>query len=164
MTDLVDPLRTLRPLREEEVAKLATVHEAPQSAPLAYDVYRVGDELVMEFDAPGVTPEDIDVTIEGRTVVVSLRRTFTRGPRIDVIESGRQHGAFCQRLLMGSQWDLERLDAHAENGVLSLRAPMVSDAASRRVHVTADRPGPSLTPPWEGTDPVASEVAVHTAA
>ncbi len=56
MTNTTDPLRALRPLREEEVAELSQVHEAAQSAPLAYDVYRAGDELVIAFDAPGVSP------------------------------------------------------------------------------------------------------------
>ena len=74
MPQIVDPLRTLRPLREEEIEQLTTVHDAV-ATPLAYDVYRSGDELVIEFDAPGVAPEDIDVSVEGRAVVVTLRRS-----------------------------------------------------------------------------------------
>jgi HSP20 family protein len=164
MTNTTDPLRALRPLREEEVAELSQVHETAQSAPLAYDVYRSGDELVIAFDAPGVSPGDIEVAVEGHSLSVSLRRNLTRGPGVDVIESGRQHGSFRQRLLLGSRWDLEGLEAHAENGVLYLRAPLVSEATSRRIHVTADVRAPSLTPAWAAVEPDVEHGSVHTAA
>jgi HSP20 family protein len=169
MTNTTDPLRALRPLREEEVAELSQVHEATQSAPLAYDVYRAGDELVIAFDAPGVPAGEIEVAVEGHSLSVGLRRNLTRGPGIDVIESGRQHGSFHQRLLLGSRWDLEGLEAHAENGVLYLRAPLVTEATSRRVQVTADVRTPSLTPPWAATaanqeEPDVEDGSVHTAA
>src|ERR1700683_1713843 len=100
MTNTTDPLRALRPLREEEGAELSQVHEAAQSAPLAYDVYRAGDALVIAFDAPGVSPGDIEVACASPPRPVSLRRNLTRGPGVDVIESGRQPSSFPQRLLL----------------------------------------------------------------
>lgn len=144
-----DPLRTLRPLREEEVELLSTArHQPVGAAPLAYDVYRTGDELVMEFDAPGVAPADISVAVEGRAVVVSLRRQLKKGARVDVIESGRQHGTFHQRLWPGDRWDLESLRASAEHGVLTLRAPLAAQVAPRTVAVTtAASPSETARPP-----------------
>ncbi len=143
-----DPLRTLRPLREEEVELLSTTHQSVGAAPLAYDVYRTGDELVMEFDAPGVAPADISVAVEGRAVVVSLRRQLVKGARGDVIESGRQHGTFSQRLWPGDRWDLESLWASAEHGVLTLRASLAAQVAPRTIAVTtAASPGEIARPP-----------------
>jgi HSP20 family protein len=141
-TVAVDPLRTLRPLREEEVELLSTTHEPTGAPPLAYDVYRTGDELVIEFDAPGVVPSDISVAVEGRAVVVNLQRDLAKGPGIDVIESGRPHGTFRQRLWLGDRWNIERLRAHAENGVLTVRAPLAAQLSPRTVHVTTTGPAP----------------------
>ena len=132
----VDPLRSLRPLREEEVELLSTTHEPAGAPPLAYDVYRVGDELVIEFDAPGVAPSDISVAVEGRAVVVSLRREMAKGPGVDVIESGRPHGSFNQRLWLGDRWDVDSLRASAAHGVLTLRAPLAAQLMRRAVEVT----------------------------
>ena len=136
MPQIVDPLRALRPLREEDIEQLTTVHEAV-ATPLAYDVYRSGDELVIEFDAPGVAPEDIDVSVEGRAVVVTLRRQLAKGPGVDVIETGRQHGMFRQRLWVGDSWNLHELRAHAEHGVLAVRTPVAAAAGSRRIEVAS---------------------------
>jgi HSP20 family protein len=135
-------LRTLRPLREEEVEQLTTMHGLDGAPPLAYDVYRVGDELVIEFDAPGVAPSDISVAVEGRAIVVRLRRELAKGPGIDVIESGRQHGVFHQRLWLGDRWDVDSLKAHAEHGVLIVRAPLAAQVTPRTVEVTSAA-GPS---------------------
>jgi len=152
-TIAVDPLRTLRPLREEEVELLSTAHESNGAPPLAYDVYRTGDELVIEFDAPGVAPSDISVTVEGRAIVVSLRREFAKGPGIDVIESGRQHGTFRQRLWLGDRWDAESLRASAEHGVLIVRAPLAARAIPRSVEVTTAEASPAGAPHGNGAVP-----------
>ncbi len=133
-----DPLDALRPLREEDVHELTREHEGEGAQPLAYDVYRDGQELVMEFDAPGVVPADIALVVEGRTVDVSLGRTLAHGRGIDVIEAGRQHGTFRRRLWLGDRWDTDRLSARAENGVLTVRgAPRRSCTSARHTRGVA---------------------------
>jgi HSP20 family protein len=166
---IVDPLRALRPLREAEIEQLTAVHE-PAATPLAYDVYRSGDELVIEFDAPGVAPEDIDVAVEGRAVVVTMRRQLAKGPGVDIIESGRQHGTFRQRLWVGYGWDLHEVRARAEHGVLSVRAPVAADAGSRRIEVASAGKDTQTAPPPRGYESserdvvVGGDASVHTAA
>jgi HSP20 family protein len=167
MPPVVDPLRGLRPLREDEIERLTTVHEAA-ATPLAYDVYRSGDELVIEFDAPGVAPESIDVAVEGRALVVTLRREQRKGPGVDVVESGRQHGTFRQRLWVGDAWDLHDVRATAEHGVLSVRAPVAAETGSRRIDVTAApaervSPRPAYEPQEDGAV-VGGDASVHSAA
>jgi HSP20 family protein len=162
MTQVVDPLRALRPLREEEIELLTAVHE-PDATLLAYDVYRDGDELVVEFDAPGVAPSDINVTIEGQAVVVSVRRELAKGPGVDVIESGRQHGTFRRRLWLGDRWDLQGVRAHAQNGALSLRAPLAA-TQSRRVEVTTSDDVAPSPPRHSEFDVFVEDSSVHTAA
>ncbi len=176
MTHMVDPLSTLRPLREDGIEHRATGQVSSGTAPLAYDVYRSGNQLIIEFDAPGVAPSDIAVRVEGRAIDVSLRRALNRGPGIDVIEAGRQHGTFRQRLWLGDRWDLAGLEAGAEHGVLTIRAPLAADIASRTVEVTpgatprgASSPDVEVADQWgqspEGADQhAAAATAVHSAA
>jgi HSP20 family protein len=162
-----DPMRSLRPLREEEIDQLAAAQPSPDGGPLAYDVYRTGDELVIEFDVPGVPPAEIDVSVEGRMIVVGLRRGLVRGPGIDVIETGRQHGAFRQRLLAGDRWDLEGVTAHAEHGVLTVRTPLTAATLRRRVEVQEPTAAGVITdtsPAAPSRPEVDIAKAVHTAA
>lgn len=91
---------------------------------LAYDVYKRADELVIEFDVPGIDPSRIEITLEGRTLAVSVDRQLAHGDGIDVIDCGRAHGTFSERLLLGNRWDPTGIRAHIEHGVLSVRAPM----------------------------------------
>jgi HSP20 family protein len=167
MSTVADPLGTLRPLREEDVHELTREHEGHGSMPLAYDVYRDGQELVIEFDAPGVAPGDIALAVEGRTVDVSLGRSLARGRGIDVIEAGRQHGTFRQRLWLGDRWDTDRLSARAENGVLTVRAPLAARAPRRAVPVAA-RPSLEQATTSQYDEPAApshsDEDEVHSAA
>lgn len=167
MTQVIDPLRALRPLREEEVTQLTT-HE-PEAAPLAYDVYRAGNELVIEFDTPGVAPSDIEVTVEGQAIVVTLRRELAKGPGVDVIESGRQHGTFRRRLWLGDRWDLHGVHAHAQHGSLSVRAPLAATTVRRvEVRTCEDRaPDANETVPRHHRtqlDEFADDASVHPAA
>jgi HSP20 family protein len=156
-------------MREDEIEQLTTVHEAV-ATPLAYDVYRTGDELVIEFDAPGVAPQDIEVAVEGRALVVTLHRQLAKGPGVDVIESGRQHGTFRRRLWLGDTWNLHDVRASAEHGVLSLRAPVAADTGSRRVEVATSSAKDATGTPRHAYDDseldvvVGADASVHTAA
>ena len=120
MPQIVDPLRTLRPLREEEIEQLTTVHDAV-ATPLAYDVYRSGDELVIEFDAPGVAPEDIEVRLDPSALTVSaLRRVQLPGSGAVIRRLEIPHGRFVRQIaLPGSA--LRIAESHYLNGCLEVR-------------------------------------------
>lgn len=175
MSTRVDPLRQLRPIREEDLSQLTDEHGAgPAGSPLAYDVYRSGHELVIEFDVPGVEPSELDVSVENRFLAVRLRRDLVPNAHIDLIECGRQHGVFTQRLLLGDHWDLEALQAEARHGVLTVRAPLAAPHVRRQVTVapaevfsgTASDPGAAVDREWtdDGRLVKAEGAAVHSAA
>lgn len=134
-----DPLRGLRPIPENELDELAPRVGAGGSPVLAYDVYRVGNEVVMEIDAPGVDPSQIVVAVEGRTLVVTVRREWVVGHGVDIVETGREHGVFTRRLFLGERWDLDRLRAEACNGVIVVRAPLVQHPRHRRIDLVPAR-------------------------
>lgn len=136
MTSHTDPLSRLRPLSEEQL-RFAVDHRGTTTAtaPLAYDVYRVGDELVIVFDAPGATPDQVQLDIDGPWVTVRVERTLPHGHGIDVVQVGRPHGSFSQRLFMGDGWDLSRAQAVVRDGVLEIRAPVATTNTRRRIRV-----------------------------
>jgi HSP20 family protein len=139
--DHVDPLRGCRPVRVEELEDVQARRRPSSPTLLAYDVYRSGDELVIEFDVPGVDPSAIELATEGSDLVVSVRRGLARGDAVDVVEARRQHGHFTERLQLGSRWSPSRLRARVEHGVLTVRAPVAEgDRRTIPVDVGATRP------------------------
>ncbi|MDA8381059.1 MAG: Hsp20/alpha crystallin family protein [Actinomycetota bacterium] len=138
----VDPLTHLRPIRGDELDALSAEHEVGPGGPLAYDVYRAGGELVIEFDVPGVEPSQIEVDLQGRTLRVTVTRQLPASVGADLIDTGRQHGTFTQRLFLGNRWDIAHLRATTRNGVLYLRAPVSIDVARHRIPVMDERAVP----------------------
>ena len=161
----VDPLRGLRPVRAEDLEDVLTRRRVTSPSVLAYDTYRCDDELVIEFDIPGVDPSGVDLAVEDGEVVVTVRRELVRGPGVDIIDARRAHGVFTERLLLGSRWDPARLRARVENGVLSVRAPLA--ATSRRsvpVDVGSSHDGPRHETAGDAADDLREPVGASTAA
>ncbi len=78
-------------------------------------------------------PETSTCPSKGSAVVVTLRRQLAKGPGVDVIESGRQHGTFRRRLWVGDGWNLHELRAQRRaRGPLRARARRRRRPASRR--------------------------------
>lgn len=129
-----DPTEALRPLPAGSVAE-SSAQPTPQSeAPLAYDVYRLGDTLCLDFDVPGVAPRAIQLALEGQILTVSVEREL-HGPGVEVVERGRVHGAFRRRLVLPEAWQADALQASCENGVLHIEAPMRRPAAPRTIEI-----------------------------
>lgn len=158
-----DPLRPLRPVPEEAIEAVTERESVPSGKPLAYDVYLSNHELVIEFDVPGFNVGDVSVELQDRKLVVNASRELHDGRGMDVIETGRQHGTFTRRLFLSDRWDVDRLSAAVEHGVLRVRAPMTKESTRRRIDVEAA----PLTPPAvtvEADDPVTASVTIHSAA
>lgn len=144
MTIHTDPLSRLRPLSEDQLRSAADRHSpTTATAPLAYDVYRVGNELVIAFDAPGATADHVELDIDGPWVTVKIERALPHGHGIDVVQVGRPHGAFSQRLFMGDGWDLSRAQATVRDGVLEIHAPVATAATRRRILIDNGATEPS---------------------
>jgi HSP20 family protein len=139
-TNRFDSTEGLRPFhagRSREMnAEVASPHA---EQPLAFDVYRVADELCIDFDAPGVDPSTIHLALENQFLTVSVQRELN-GSGIEVIERGRVHGNFEQQLILPGHWDIDQLRASYTNGVLHLTAPLRSSEPSRMIEVELSQP------------------------
>lgn len=134
MTKRFDPVEEMRPLPVAPFANLS--EQIGTEAPLAYDVYRSGDDLCMDFDVPGVDPSAIHLSLENQYLTISVSRELPDSD-IKLIERGRVHGLFERRLVFPSHWKLDELRASVANGVLHLQAPLRASHAARAIEVEA---------------------------
>ena len=82
------------------------------------DAYRISIEL------PGVSEDDISVTAESGTLVVSGEKTSKREDKGDTwYFSERQYGAFRRSFRLPADADEAAITAHVKDGVLDIAVP-----------------------------------------
>jgi len=132
-----DPFRELDRLTQQFFgAPQAGTWSRPAAMPL--DAYRSGDEFIVAFDLPGVSPDSIDINVERNVLTIKAeRRPLNLGDDVQVQMSERPLGVFSRQLFLTEALDTDRIQAAYENGVLVLRIPVAEQAKPRKVAVTA---------------------------
>lgn len=102
------------------------------------DAYRHGDAYIVEVDVPGVEPSTIDVTTDHHTLTVRARRELERPGGTDLVAAERPTGEFTRSLMLSDNFDVDRIAATWQHGVLTLRVPLSEKATARKIQVTTD--------------------------
>jgi HSP20 family protein len=100
------------------------------------DAYRTNDQLVIAFDVPGVDTDAIEVTVVNNTLKVVAPRPRGNDEGIQWLKTERPHGTSTFQLDLGDGVDLDTLQAHNHNGVLTITIPVI-EPATRRVQITS---------------------------
>jgi len=132
--DLVrfDPFSLLSEMdRLFERAVTATPTWAPR-----IDAFDREKELVIRVEIPGIKPEDVDITVEDRTLTISGKREFA-----ETTEQGGYHrreiftGEFKRTLVLPEGLNAEEITAKAEDGILTVTLPRRPEVLPRKVKV-----------------------------
>jgi HSP20 family protein len=123
-----DPFRDLDRLTEQLWGT------ASRPALMAMDAWRDGDEFVVEFDLPGVSPDSVDLDVERNVLTVKAERPALNGNR-ELIAAERPRGVFSRQLILGDNLDTERISASYNAGVLALEIPVVEEAKPRKISI-----------------------------
>lgn len=99
------------------------------------DVLRRDGELVIRLDLPGVQPENVDVTVDGHTLSVQATRDADMQDDDKVYVRGRIYGTLRRQLTLPEDLDADRVDAAFDNGVLTVRVPVMEHAKPRRIEI-----------------------------
>jgi HSP20 family protein len=133
-----DPLREFDRLTEQ---LLASTRAAVRAIPM--DAYRRGDQFLVHLDLPGVSEENVDVTVEGNMVNVRAERFMPHEEGDEIIVEERPKGVFTRQLLLGENLDPSGLQGSYDRGVLTITIPVSRAAQPRKVQIqaqsTADR-------------------------
>ncbi|MFD9481944.1 MULTISPECIES: Hsp20/alpha crystallin family protein [Streptomyces] len=100
------------------------------------DAYREGEEYVIAFDLPGVSPEAIDIDVERNMLKVKAERRPTDRPEgVQMDLSERPLGVFSRQIMLADTLDTERIQADYDAGVLTLRIPIAERAKPRKISI-----------------------------
>ncbi|MCE5232242.1 MAG: Hsp20/alpha crystallin family protein [Mizugakiibacter sp.] len=93
--------------------------------------YRVNAEI------PGVKKEDIEVSVEGNRVTISaeVKRETEKKGESEVCQE-RYYGKVLRGFALPAEVDSTKVEAHYDNGVLSLTLPKKGNGHGRRIAVS----------------------------
>lgn len=121
------------PFQELARPSVTGTRRAPVSMPM--DAYRDGDTVHIWMDVPGVDGDDLDVTVEKASLVVTAKRGWDPGDGVQVLAGERAQGEFSRTLQLGDNLDTDGLEASYEDGVLHVTIPVADKAKPRKVEV-----------------------------
>jgi HSP20 family protein len=102
----------------------------------ALDISEQKDAYVVTVELPGVSPEDLEITLEDGLLTLQGERRFQQessDQQYHRIE--RRYGSFRRSITLPSQVQADAIEAHFENGVLTVRVPKAEEAKPKKIEV-----------------------------
>lgn len=94
------------------------------------DLVDTGSTYRLEAEVPGVGRDDVDVSIEGRTLELS-GRVPPPGDEVTFLRMERDHGTFRRVFELEAPVDSEAMSAHLRHGVFTVTIPKLSDTEEK---------------------------------
>ena len=98
----------------------------PAAIPL--DAWRDGEQIVVQFDLPGVDMYSVDLDVPRNILTVRAERRRSTGENTQMIAAERPRGVLRRQLILGDTPDTDRVQASYSAGVLTLRIPVAKEA------------------------------------
>ncbi len=142
MAYYLEPMRNLARIQNEMSRWMHDVFDGGEAATgpglfaPAVDIIEHGDDLVLLADLPGVRREDIDVSVENRTLTLTgERKAPAAGEETTVYRSERPMGKFTRTFSLPATVDVSRIAAEHKDGVLRVVLPKAAEARPRRIEI-----------------------------
>jgi HSP20 family protein len=129
---------TFDPFREMDrmAARLLTDSGMQRgSSWMPMDLYRSDGHYVVNVDLPGIDPGSIDLNVDAGTLTIQAERTIGGSDQRQWLAQERPAGRFVRQLSLGSDVDLDHIEASYQHGVLSLTIPVAERARPRKIEV-----------------------------
>jgi HSP20 family protein len=103
---------------------------------LAVDLYKAGENLVIQSAIAGIRPEDLDITIQGDFVTIKGVRTKpTEEPETSYYYQECYWGPFSRQIVLPEEVDPSRAEASLKEGILTIKIPRLEKERERKIIV-----------------------------
>lgn len=100
----------------------------------AVDIYDSKDNVLVKADIPGLSKEDIDVTVDGDTLVIKGEKKQEKEVKEkEYIRTERFYGNFHRAIRLPSEIQADKVEATYKNGVLELVLPKSEKAKPKQI-------------------------------
>jgi HSP20 family protein len=138
-----DPFPELRAMQEQMNRLLEMSRDRAEGEPLEaglwqppVDIYEDDQEVVVKMEIPEVDQEDVEVQIEGYTLIIQgVRRLEREEKRQNYQRIERCYGKFRRVFSLPAEVDADRTCARCDRGVLQVVMPKKEPAQSRQIEI-----------------------------
>ena len=100
------------------------------------DIYEDEHKIALKLEVPGIDEKDIDVRIEGNTLIVHGERKIEKEEKEENFRRiERQYGSFTRSFTLPSSVDPEQVSAHYDKGVLKISLAKKAEAKPKQIKV-----------------------------
>jgi HSP20 family protein len=143
---VVNPWKLMQALLAEEANQTpvaanqgdaANAEASPKLAPTpklqpAVDVFDTGAAYLIEANLPGVKREDVQLSLEGRTLKLSAKQAV-RENNLKTLWHERASGEISRTITLPSLINSENVEAKLEDGVLSITVAKANEAQTKQI-------------------------------
>jgi HSP20 family molecular chaperone IbpA len=97
------------------------------------DIYETEEGIVFDVAAVGLNKEDIEILTEGDTLRITYQKKDT--PDTQVIYKGIKKGSFDLGWKLASKFDLSKLTAKLDKGLLTISVPFSEQKQVKKVQI-----------------------------
>jgi HSP20 family protein len=139
----VDPFRELAAMQDRVARLFGDVYLRDEDtgfrgswAP-AVDIFEnENHDLMLKAELPGMTREDIDVTVENGTLVLKGQKKFDEAVKEEHYRRiERSYGQFFRSFTLPNTLDASKVAADYKNGILTVKLPFREEAKPRTINV-----------------------------
>jgi HSP20 family protein len=106
----------------DDVERISNLHLGSDGLTPKVDIFDTGDSYQLMIEVPGVSQENLEVAIQGSSVIIAgLREPIEDS--VKIISTERPRGHFQRTIVLPSEVERERTTAHLQEGVLVLTLP-----------------------------------------
>ena len=100
------------------------------------DVIVEDDDYVIEMIVPGLEPDDVEIEIVEKTVVIQGEFKAAEED-VKFLRKERPSGKFRRAVRLPKLLDMEKSEADLQKGILSLRIPVAEEALPKTIKIKA---------------------------
>lgn len=124
---------------EAEEAKDQEEWAADYEGQLTIDVYQTDNDIVIKSTIAGVSPEDIDVTIDNDMIIIKgERKNNMEVDEKDYYYQECYWGSFSRSVILPCDVEADKVQAELKNGILTVRLPKANKTKTKKVSVKSN--------------------------
>ena len=101
----------------------------------AVDVYEDAEGITLTADLPGVSPERLDIQVDGDTLSIEGQAFIDMPEGMQALHADVKSTRFRRSFTLSSELDSEKINAGMKDGVLTLKVPKRAELQPRKIEI-----------------------------